>query len=142
MYDAGKVITGIIIFIAVLSIPIWYNRVSGKVSFKPELKYVKEDIMKVSDDMKCVESREYMRENHMQLVNDWRDKVVRDGAKRVHITSDKSPGRKKHEYEISLTNTCLKCHSNKKDYCDKCHDYLMVSPKCWDCHVIPEEKKL
>ena len=129
MYDAGKILAGIIIFIIVLSIPVWYNRVIGNVT-KPELKLV-------TKEKNCVESKEYMRDNHMQLLDDWRTMVVREGKERVHISSQNN-----RKHEISLTNTCLKCHSNKKDYCDKCHDYLMVSPDCWDCHIIPEEKKL
>ena len=38
---------------------------------------------------------------------------------------------------MSLTNTCLGCHSNKAQFCDQCHNYLEVTPYCWDCHVDP-----
>ncbi len=130
MYDAGKIISGIIIFIIILTIPIWYNRVIGKMLYTPELKIV-------TKEKNCIESKEYMRDSHMQLLDNWRTMVVREGKERIHISQ---LDNKKHE--ISLTNTCIKCHSNKKDFCDKCHDYLMVSPKCWDCHIIPEEKKI
>ena len=129
MYDAGKIISGIIIFIIILTVPVWYNRVLGKVNFVPELKLV-------TKEKRCVESKDFMREEHMQLLDEWRTRVVREGADRAYISSDKK------SHEMSLTKTCLKCHSNKKEFCDKCHDYLMVSPTCWDCHIIPEEKKL
>jgi hypothetical protein len=42
---------------------------------------------------------------------------------------------------MSLTGTCLDCHSDKEKFCDACHTYSAVDPYCWDCHVIPEEAK-
>jgi hypothetical protein len=42
-------------------------------------------------------------------------------------------------YDMSLSRTCMDCHSNKADFCDRCHDYLAVNPYCWDCHVEPKE---
>ena len=32
-------------------------------------------------------------------------------------------------------------HESKQDFCDSCHTYAGVSPNCWDCHNVPEEKK-
>ena len=43
-------------------------------------------------------------------------------------------------YNMSLQNTCMKCHPNKSEFCDKCHNYTSVKPYCWDCHVEPKEK--
>jgi hypothetical protein len=40
---------------------------------------------------------------------------------------------------MSLTRTCLDCHSNKAEFCDRCHTYMAVDPYCWDCHVEPKE---
>ena len=82
----------------------------------------------------CVLDTEYMRSSHMDLLNTWRDEYVREGLK-MH----KAPDGK--EYIKSLTNTCLKCHQNKSEFCDRCHDYVGVSPYCWDCHVVPEGGK-
>jgi hypothetical protein len=73
-----------------------------------------------------------MKANHMDLLNEWRDLVVRDG-KRIYDSFD---GK---EYIMSLSNTCMDCHSNKSEFCDSCHDYSGVIPYCWDCHVEPEE---
>jgi len=78
----------------------------------------------------CVASTEYMRASHMDLLNEWRDEVVREGN-RIYT----SPNGK--EFEMSLTKTCTNCHYNKKEFCDQCHDYLGVTPYCWDCHVEP-----
>ena len=78
--------------------------------------------------------KEFMRAEHMQILNNWRDAVVRDGDRDQIIIS----GQK---YDKSLQNGCMKCHSNKKDFCDKCHNYVAVKPYCWDCHIAPKEKK-
>jgi hypothetical protein len=83
-------------------------------------------------EKKCVESKSFMRAEHMVMLNDWRDLVVREGD-RIYIAND---GK---EYVMSLQNTCMKCHSNKKKFCDECHNYLAVKPYCWDCHIQPRE---
>ena len=78
----------------------------------------------------CVESREFMLANHMHLLDQWRDAVVRDG--RVEYTSVSYPDR---TYTMSLTGTCLNCHASRDNFCTRCHDYANVDPTCWDCHV-------
>ncbi|HWR72405.1 MAG TPA: sulfate reduction electron transfer complex DsrMKJOP subunit DsrJ, partial [Nitrospirota bacterium] len=70
---------------------------------------------------------------HMQILNNWRDSVVRDN-KRQYV-SDTS----KRHFNMSLQNECMQCHSNKKKFCDECHNYLAVKPFCWDCHIAPKE---
>lgn len=126
MYDQGKVFAGLAIFVVLLSFPFWYNL--GKAAPAP--------VLKLSDKAKaakeCVESKAYMTANHMQLLSQWRDTVVRN-AQRVYVNSS---GKK---FEISLSNTCLDCHSEKAEFCDKCHNYVGVTPYCWDCHVDPKE---
>jgi len=124
MHDGGKIIAGLIIFLVLVTFPIWYTMAGGNPDYRPDPKVM-------TDEKNCVESTEYMKAWHMDLLNEWRDIVVRDGE-RIHISSD---GRK---YEMSLTNTCLKCHSDKKAFCDQCHDYVGVSPYCWDCHIETE----
>jgi len=42
---------------------------------------------------------------------------------------------------MSLQNGCMTCHSNKKKFCDECHNYMAVVPYCWDCHIQPKEKE-
>ena len=121
MYDSSKVIAGIIIFLLIITSPIWYNIASGKADYVPQLQID-------TEEKQCVESKEYMRANHMELLNQWRDEVVR-GASRIYISQN---GK---EYEKSLTNTCMSCHTNRSEFCSKCHDYAAVKqPKCWDCH--------
>ena len=62
-----------------------------------------------------------------------RNAAVRDGEK-IHTAKDGT------KYEMSLTRTCLKCHSDREAFCDRCHDYADVHVYCWDCHVDPEGK--
>lgn len=131
MYDKGKIIAGLIIFIGLATFPFLYN--IGKVNAKPELK-IDTPVIEQLKEKNCIETEEFMKANHMQLLNKWRDMAVRDGE-RVYVNS------KGEKYEISLQNTCLKCHSNKKDFCDKCHNYMAVKTYCWDCHLVPEGHK-
>ncbi|HZD60659.1 MAG TPA: sulfate reduction electron transfer complex DsrMKJOP subunit DsrJ [Anaerolineae bacterium] len=129
MYNGGKIIFGIFVFVALAAYPV-YNNI-GKATVEPEPKIDTPAIQKLSEK-KCVESKEFMKAEHMVLLNKWRDLAVRDGQ-RVYVASD---GQR---YTISLQNTCMNCHSNKKEFCDKCHDYAGVKPYCWDCHVAPKE---
>jgi hypothetical protein len=124
MYDASKVIPGLLIFGVLITSPVWYSALSGKIHYVPEPQIV-------TSNNQCIESKEYMRDNHMHLLDQWRQMKVRDGQT-VYTASDGKT------YDISLTGTCLKCHSNKEEFCDTCHQYAGVQPNCWDCHVVPE----
>jgi len=81
----------------------------------------------------CVEPAQFMRTTHMLLLNDWRDDVLREGGSRTGKTANGT------EYVRSLQNGCMNCHSNKKKFCDSCHEYASVKPYCWDCHLQPKE---
>ncbi|MFQ6122474.1 MAG: sulfate reduction electron transfer complex DsrMKJOP subunit DsrJ [Dehalococcoidales bacterium] len=126
MYDADKIMTGLIIFLGLITIPVWYIMASGKATYVPEPEIV-------TEEKQCIEATQYMRDKHMDLLDDWRKSVVREGI-RTYVASD---GR---EYNMSLSGTCMECHSNKAEFCDQCHDYAAVKPDCWDCHNPPEEK--
>jgi len=126
MRDRGRILIGLVIFLALATFPIWYNQVSG--GAEP---YEKPLIPAHLEGTDCVRDTAYMTTEHMQLVMDWRDEVVRDND-RIFVGDD---GVQRYK---SLTGTCLGCHSNKAEFCDRCHDYLSVKPYCWDCHVVPE----
>jgi hypothetical protein len=86
-----------------------------------------------SFEKQCVESREYMRAKHMDLLQAWKESVVRQGQ-RMYVAAD---GK---EYEMSLIRTCLRCHWNKVDFCDQCHSlvrakYVRAELDCWGCHT-------
>jgi hypothetical protein len=131
MYNGGKIIAGLIVFLAFFTFPFYYNL--GKANARPEPKLNTPVIQQLAEK-KCVESRDFMRAEHMQLLNDWRDSVVRDNN-RIYVNAQ---GR---QFIISLQNTCMNCHSNKKEFCDKCHNYMAVTPYCFSCHIQPKENK-
>lgn len=128
MYDVGKIIVGLAVFLGLVTFPFWYN--TGRAAYKtPELKLPDKSVA-----TQCIESKEWIRENHMVLLNEWRDAVVRDGARNyVSKTYHK-------EFAASLQNTCMKCHDNKEEFCDKCHNSSSVTPYCWDCHIAPKKE--
>jgi hypothetical protein len=129
MYDGWKIILGLIIFVGISTFPFLYER--GKATPPPDPKIDTPEIQKMVEK-KCVESKPYMETEHMKMLNNWRDSVVREG-KTIYVASD---GK---QYIMSLTNTCMKCHSNKKKFCDECHNYADVNPYCWECHIEPKE---
>jgi len=127
MRDKGMILTGLVIFLALAVFPIWYNLLIGKAGPPPELKLPPEG-------GECVADTQFMRTNHMDLLMEWRDEVVRDND-RIYETGD---GRR---YYKSLSGTCMSCHTDKKQFCDACHNYTAVTPYCWDCHVDPTGEK-
>lgn len=127
IYDKGKIFLGLAIFVGLVASPFWYNPVFGTgASAPPEVKLP-------AAPAKCVLPKAEMRASHMQVIYDWRETVVREGARTYkHPDGTDRP--------MSLSNTCLGCHeAGKKEFCDKCHGYLAVQPFCWDCHFDPKE---
>ncbi|MDP4158526.1 MAG: sulfate reduction electron transfer complex DsrMKJOP subunit DsrJ [Bacillota bacterium] len=149
MYKGGKIIAALIIFVAFLTFPIFYNL--GKANAGPDVPVVQQ-----TATTQCVEPAEYMRANHMQLLNKWRDSFVQQGKTEYVNSQGKT-------FEISL-QSCLQCHStgtvpnaggasipasntggvsnpalNTSDqFCVSCHNYASVKPTCWSCHSGPE----
>ncbi|MFP4167619.1 MAG: sulfate reduction electron transfer complex DsrMKJOP subunit DsrJ [Desulfonatronovibrionaceae bacterium] len=123
MYDGGKIIVGLAVFVVLFTFPFWFN-IGSAAYEEPELQEAKEG-------KECVLPTQEMRAEHMQLLDDWRDDVVREEDHYYHSSDGKV-------YWKSLTMTCMKCHTDKEKFCDKCHNSVDVSPYCWDCHVIPE----
>jgi hypothetical protein len=125
MYDAGKIITGIVIFLILMTVPIWYVVATGQASYVPDPKVN-------PDETQCVESTDYMIKNHMILLDEWKTSCVRDGI----CTWVSSEGE---TYNASLAGTCLSsCHPSKAEFCDQCHNYVGISPYCWNCHISGE----
>lgn len=130
MYNKLSILSWIVVFIAIATLPFYYNTV--KASSKLEVSLDTPVISKMSKKQ-CVLPAAEMREKHMQLLDNWRDETVRDGKSELGVIDGV-------QYEKSLQKTCLKCHSNKQDFCDKCHEYVNVKPYCFNCHIAPEEK--
>lgn len=131
MHNSGKIIIGLIIFLLFAMYP-FYNNI-GKVNAKPEPR-IDTPVIEQMAVKQCVEPRKFMRVEHMQLLNDWRDAALRDGN-RLYTASDGKT------YDINLQNTCMNCHSNKRKFCDECHNYVGVHPYCYKCHLEPKEAK-
>jgi hypothetical protein len=135
LYDVGKIFMGILVFVAFVTFPFYYN--IGKVNAKPDPKLDTPAIQEWEQQYgkkECVESKAFMRAEHMQLLNNWRDAVVRENDRGYYSSSNHK------RFNMSLQNGCLKCHSNKKKFCDECHNYMSVKPYCFDCHIQPKEE--
>jgi hypothetical protein len=129
LYDLGKIIAGILIFLIAATFPLWYGK--GAAVKPPELSLDTAAIAQLKEKL-CVEPTPYMKANHMKLLVAWRDSAVREGNRTYKASDGKV-------YAVSLTGTCLSCHSNKSKFCDRCHDYAGAKPNCFSCHINPEE---
>jgi hypothetical protein len=127
MYDTGKIIVGLVVFLILATSPLWFNMLTAETSEAPEVQILPKA------GKTCVEATEYMRSDHMDLLNDWRDQVVREGVRDYTNAAGET-------FDMSLSRTCMEqCHTNKAEFCDACHTYTAVTPYCWDCHVEPKE---
>ena len=75
----------------------------------------------------CVEPTEYMRRNHMKVLEGHRDKTVHEGIR-----------TKKYSLK-----ECINCHASQKtgsvtaakdNFCVSCHSFASVKIDCFDCH--------
>ncbi len=126
MHDSGKIVVGLVIFVGLVTFPVWYSFGSGADTARPAL-------VLPAGASRCVEDKEYMAANHMDLLDDWRNAVVRQG-RRDYVSQAFGT-----TYEMSLTGTCLGCHTDRETFCDRCHTYSGVEPNCWNCHVEPDK---
>jgi len=118
MSDRPVIFAGLGILLIAGTSPFWWAAASGAPAEPPDLPL---------PEGHCVESLEFMRDSHMDLLITWRDSVVREGN-RTYTAKDGST------YDMSLTNTCLTCHGSQEKFCTKCHDYVGITVHCWDCH--------
>jgi len=123
MSNKNAILSGLAVLIVAAFFPVWYGFIAKK--GEPPV------IEKPTNATKCVEDVEYMRAYHMDMLNTWRDKVVREGQ-RWHES-------KNGKFEMSLTRGCMSCHEYKKS-CYRCHSYVNVHPYCWDCHLSGKEE--
>ncbi len=131
MSDKGKIVSGLIIFLFLCTFPFWYGK--GKAISLPPLSLDTPEINKLTVK-KCLEPTDYMRASHMELLNSWREAVVREG-KHFYVNLEGKT------FSMNISLTCLGCHSNKDKFCDACHSFSGVKPKCWSCHLVPGEVK-
>lgn len=127
MYNARVVTIGIAIFLLLFSSPFWLGWLGQD--------YKTTGVVLPNDQAACIENIEFMRSNHMRLLDEWRDQALRK-EDRCYISA--LDGKR---WEISLQKTCMKCHANYSSFCQKCHVANSVYPYCWTCHIIPTEGK-
>ena len=85
----------------------------------------------------CVADSDFMRRNHMDLLQHDRDETVHDGNRNIKYSLKK----------------CISCHAvegsdgkavkaaDSKHFCRACHDYAAVTIDCFQCHASrPSEK--
>lgn len=125
MYDSGKVLTGLAIFLVLALSAVGYNMIAGGDKKAPEIE-------KPKGYDQCVLPKDEMAKSHMVILNEWRDEVVREGKREKVAAGD-------FMAEKSLQNGCMHCHTSKVKFCDRCHEYASVYPYCWDCHIAPVE---
>jgi hypothetical protein len=136
MNDMPKIIVGLAIALLALTFPFWRQIMAGRPSPAPRPDEPQFEL----PEGECV-ARD-MKARHMQLLNEWRDAVVRDGdTDTVAITVRVDGEEREKEYPKSLTRGCMACHTSRQNFCVRCHDYADVDPNCWDCHVAPGEVK-
>ena len=80
---------------------------------------------------RCVADTDFMRRNHMTVLNHQRDDTVHDGIRTK---------------QFSLKE-CIACHAvdgpdgkpvtveSPKHFCRECHDYAAVTMDCFQCHA-------
>jgi hypothetical protein len=132
MYDGGKIVAGLIIFIVLVTFPFYANMGRSIEKANPSLDT---PVINQLDKKECIKSKDVMKSAHMQILDEWRDEVVREGKREVISVGGRM-------VEKSLQNGCMQCHSNKKEFCNECHVYAGVKPYCWDCHLAEEEDLL
>ncbi len=72
MNDKGKIIAGLVIFIVAATSPFWYNMFVPKTP-APEVVLT----AKAKEAKVCVRDTAWMKANHMQILDEWRDTVTR-----------------------------------------------------------------
>ncbi len=84
-------------------------------------------IQKAVKGEQCVEDTDYMRKNHMKVLDHHRDKTVIEGIR-----------TKKYSLK-----ECINCHASEKsgsvakakdDFCVSCHSFAAVKIDCFECH--------
>lgn len=131
MYNGGKIIAGLVLFLGLLTYPFYSNMGRSIDKANPSLDT---PVINQLEKKECVRPKEIMRTEHMKVLDEWRDTVVREGMRGTIVVAGRL-------YEQSLQNGCMLCHSNKKEFCTECHGYAGVKPYCWDCHFSEKEKE-
>ncbi|MBM9519936.1 sulfate reduction electron transfer complex DsrMKJOP subunit DsrJ [Desulforhopalus vacuolatus] len=128
MYNKGLIVPGLIITVLLVTFPFWFDVFSSAESTDPTVE------LPPGGEQNCIYPADEMRAEHMVILNEWRDDVLRNGNRGTVTVDGKVYGK-------GLQLACMKCHTNKEEFCDRCHTYASVVPYCWDCHLTPTQQK-
>ena len=146
MYDTGKVVIGLLVFLGLMTFPIYYGfyattrgealaevelleDIEGECAVAVDFMHEREDANPEDREVDREDRRLIARTEHKEMLDDWRDEAIREGHRMREGVDAGDRFRTK-----SLSNTCLGCHTNKAEFCDRCHDYVGAEPYCWECH--------
>ena len=124
MYDSGKIIPGLAVFVLLITFPFWYNNLVCNVGAVPakDPNLMPEMVQGAAfpNDQKHPPAAE-MRAKHMNVLQG------------IHVNA---AANMKGQMP---TMSCLACHGGSKEqFCDSCHAYVSVkTPDCWACHAKP-----
>jgi hypothetical protein len=88
---------------------------------------VPKPVVEAGQGEKCVESTEFMRRNHMELLKHQRDETMHKGIRT-------------RNYSLK---GCIECHASSKtnsvtgtdqNFCQSCHSYVAAKLDCFECH--------
>ncbi len=119
MYKGGKIIASLIIFVALFTIPFFYNL--GKANAGPEIN------SEQLEYMQSIEPAIDMKASHPQLFDQWRDEFVRNG-KTVYVNSQGQ------SFDMSIEKLAESDPTGQ--FCVSCHDYTAVTITCTSCHEL------
>lgn len=123
MNDRPLILAGLTLFVGLVTTPLWHCALDRQAALAaPPIKLP-------AQEKQCVAPSDYMRTSHMELLKHWQHEAARDGLRQFVAFNGKT-------YDKNPTRTCLtQCHTDRKEFCEKCHDYAGVSdPDCWNCH--------
>lgn len=124
MYKAHRIVIFLVVALGIFTAPLLINHGQAAAQMSSDLNTPEIEAL---SEQACIESTEYMRAEHMHLLDEWRNEVIREGNTEYTATSGEV-------YTMSLEKTCFSCHSNRAEFCLSCHDSLAVETDCWNCH--------
>lgn len=71
---------------------------------------------------RCVRDTTYMRFHHMDFLKELRNQAAREGIRG----------------DVTIAG-CRDCHTNRKQFCNRCHDAVNLHLDCFRCHYYPLE---
>ncbi|WP_088186428.1 sulfate reduction electron transfer complex DsrMKJOP subunit DsrJ [Desulfosporosinus sp. FKA] len=124
MYKGGRIIASLVVFVAFLGFPFFYNM--GKANAEP--KNLAENIKLIESTQHDIEPASWMIANHMKLLDQWRQAYVRDGQT-IYVNN------RGEKFPININTWSNTVGANSNQFCITCHNYVGVQLNCFSCHT-------